>query len=69
MSDALKRISNYEREILKELYSQCTASQQKKFNMIFKSVYKVSRDRMREAIKLCERTVENNNRLMEKANV
>ena len=60
MSEALEKISIYKRQVLKDLYDQCTEGQQGKFNQIFKGIDRVPEEKIESAILICERTVAKN---------
>ena len=60
MSEALERIDRLPREILKELYDQCTEEQQGFFCRMYKSLEEIPDEKIRWAIQQCERTIEKN---------
>ena len=66
MSESLKRISDYERQVLVDLYNQCTKNQQDMFNKGYGSVNMIPKDKITGAILLCERTLKNNKSVMQK---
>lgn len=59
-STALKQIEDYKRQVLKDLYNQCTIPQQKLFCRIYKSSEEIKSSHLDNAICLCERTIEAN---------
>jgi hypothetical protein len=61
MSESLDKIKKYRKQILTELYNQCTESQQTKFNLLYGSLETISEDKIDLAIQVCERTVKSNN--------
>ena len=57
MSEALKKIADFRRAVLRDLYSQCTQAQQNIFNLMYKSLEDVSDKQIDWAIEQCERTI------------
>lgn len=62
MSEALNNIENFKREILRDLYNQCTKAQQNLFNRMYKSIDEIKEENIDWAIQQCERTIANNKR-------
>ena len=62
MSEALKKIEQYQRVVLGGLLAQCTEGQQRKFARIFPDgPDEMPLDKVAGAVLICERTVKNNN--------
>jgi hypothetical protein len=59
-SQSLEKIENYKKKILKELLNQCTEEQKAFFNRMYVSVEKISENKIPQAIRQCERTIEMN---------
>lgn len=57
MSEALDKIADFRREMLKDLYNQCTPAQQHIFNLMYKGLEHVSDEKIDWAIEQCERTI------------
>lgn len=60
MSETLKKIEEYRRQLLLDLYSQCTESQQVKFKMMHKSIDDIPDDKIEIAILQCEKALQKN---------
>lgn len=61
MSEALTKIKQYRLQILKELYHQCTPSQQRLFDRMYgDSIDKMPDSKINWAIQQCENTVKKN---------
>jgi hypothetical protein len=59
-SEALKKIENFRRHILANLYNQCTSEQQDVFNRMYISIAAIPDRKIDWAIQQCERTIEEN---------
>ena len=59
-SEALERVDQFPRQILKELYDQCTEEQQGFFRRMYVSLEEIPDEKVRWAIQQCERTIEKN---------
>ncbi len=62
MSEALEKIEKYKRDILRELFSQCTEKQQEFFDHMYAyGIENMPEDKINWAIKQCENTIKRNN--------
>lgn len=59
-SKALNEIKDFRRKILKDLLFQCTESQIRIFNLMYKSIDEISDEKIDWSIRQCERTIEIN---------
>ena len=59
-SEALKKIRKFRRQVLANLYNQCTLPQQGKFNLMYGSLANVSEAKIDWAIQQCENTIKKN---------
>lgn len=61
MSKSLERIEDFRKQVLQELYDQCTKPQQDLFDRIHPTgIRHMTPDKINPAILLCERTIEKN---------
>jgi hypothetical protein len=60
-SEALKRIEDFRRQTLIDLYNRCTPEQQNLFNRMYVSVTDIPDEKIDWAIQQCERTIAKNN--------
>jgi hypothetical protein len=56
-SDALARVTEFKRQIMRDFLAQCTEAQVDLFNRMYGSVETIAEDKMDWAIQQCERTV------------
>jgi len=61
MNSAKEQVTEWKREKLRELLSQCTDAQIGIFNRMYKSIDAITNDKMDWAMEQCLRTVEKNN--------
>lgn len=61
-SDELKKIEDFRRQTLIDLYKQCTPEQQNVFNLMYMSITEIPDEKIDWAIQQCERTIAKNNR-------
>jgi hypothetical protein len=59
-SEALKRIDDFRRQTLIDLYNRCTQEQQNLFNRMYVSVETIPDEKIDWAIQQCERTIAEN---------
>ena len=57
MSEALQKIKNYRKQVLTDLYNQCSKAEQDLFNRMYGSLEKISDEKIDLAIQQCERTI------------
>jgi hypothetical protein len=59
-SKALKKIDDFRRQTLDDLYNQCTPEQQNLFNRMYVSITAIPDGKIDWAIQQCERTIAKN---------
>ena len=59
-SEALKKIENFRKQTLVDLYNQCTPEQQSVFNRMYVSIMEIPDEKIDWAIEQCERTIAKN---------
>lgn len=59
MSVALEKIRKFRKQVLVDLYNQCTEPQQALFNRMYGSIDKIPEEKINWAIQQCERTIAN----------
>jgi hypothetical protein len=65
-SEALARVTEFKKQMLRDFLAQCTEAQVDMFNRMYGSVETIKEDKMEWAIQQCERTVAKNK---QKANI
>lgn len=60
MSESLKQIEDYRRQVLADLLAQCTLEQIDLFNRMYGSIEDIRDDQIDWAIQQCERTIKEN---------
>lgn len=60
MSEGLRKIKEFRKQVVTELYNQCTELQQGVFKQIFGNVESIADNKIDSAIQLCERTIASN---------
>lgn len=61
MSEALKKVEDFKKQVLLDLYNQCTEPQQNMFKRMHGSVETIEDDKIDIAIQQCERTITKTN--------
>ena len=59
-SEALRKIENFRRQTLANLYNECTPEQQNVFNRMYVSITAIPDRKIDWAIEQCERTIAEN---------
>ena len=59
-SDTLKKIENFRKKRLVDLYNQCTPEQQNVFNRMYVSITEIPDEKIDWAMQQCERTIAEN---------
>jgi hypothetical protein len=59
-SDALKKIEDFRKRALIDLYDQCIPEQQNMFNRMYGSIDTIPNEKIDWAIQQCERTIAKN---------
>ena len=59
-SEALRKIENFRRQTLANLYNECTPEQQNVFNRMYVSIAAIPDRKIDWAIEQCERTIAEN---------
>ena len=60
MNESLDKVKEFRKNVLKDLYNQCTPEQQQFFCRMYKSIDEVPESKIDWAIQQCEKTIAKN---------